>query len=249
MNPNAFRIGHAVLTLALGAAAPATAQGGGDIARGAQLFRACAVCHALEPALHLTGPSHAGVWNRPAGRAEGFSRYSEALRGRRASPGMRRRLTPGSPTRRRWSGVRRRSFRDIDDPAARADLVAFLERVGGPGGAEALVAEGVIPPAYLRGQAPEPIADVPDQARVLAVRHCGDGYRIDTADGGVSVHWEQNIRLKIDATETGPRPGEGVILGAGMQGDRWSVIFASVADLERILSESCEIPASKEGGK
>lgn len=53
------------------------------------------------------------------------------------------------------------------------------------------------------------------------------------------MHWEQNIRLKIDSAETGPPPGVGVIVGAGMQGDRFSVIFASLADLVAIVSDGC----------
>lgn len=185
---------------------------------------------------------------RLAGRAEGFTRYSDKLRDA-DFPWDAATLDAWLADPQAMIEGTRMAFRGIDDAAARADLVAFLERAGGPGGAEALVADGVIPAAYLRGQAPDTIADVPDDARVLAVRHCGDGYRIETADGGVSVHWEQNIRLKIDATETGPRPGEGVILGAGMQGARWSVIFRSVADLERILPERCGDPGSAEDEK
>ena len=106
-------------------------------------------------------------------------------------------------------------------------------------GAERLVEQGVIPEAYLRAQAPAPLGDAPAGARVTAMRHCGDGYTIATAAGGESVYWEQNIRLKIDSTETGPPPGVGVIVGAGMQGDRFSVIFASLADLVALVSEDC----------
>lgn len=30
--------------------------GAGDTARGAQVFRACAACHSLDPGAHMTGP-------------------------------------------------------------------------------------------------------------------------------------------------------------------------------------------------
>lgn len=211
----------------------------GDIERGAQIYRSCVACHALEPGLHLTGPSLGGIWNRPAGEAEGFTRYSDALRG------------AGFP----WDAVAldawlenpqamiegtSMTFPGIADAGQRADLVAFLEQAGRAGGADGLAARGAIPAAYLRGQAPQPIGDAPDHARVTAVKHCGDGYTIETADGASSVQWEKNIRLKIDSTEAGPPPGIGVILGAGMQGDRYSVIFSSVADLQRLVSETCE---------
>ena len=222
-----------------GVLTPLAAFAAGDVERGAQVYRSCVACHALEPGLHLTGPSLGGIWNRPAGEAEGFSRYSDGLHG------------AGFP----WDAVAldawladpqamiegtSMTFPGIADAEARADLIAFLERAGRPGGAEQLVADDTIPKAYLRAQAPEPIGNAPDYAQVTAVKHCGDGYRIETADGASSVQWEKNVRLKIDSTETGPPPGIGVVLGAGMQGDRYSVIFSSVADLQRLVSETCE---------
>lgn len=52
----------------------------GDARRGAQVYRACVACHALEPGLHLSGPSLDGFIGRMAGTAEGFVRYSTGLR-------------------------------------------------------------------------------------------------------------------------------------------------------------------------
>ncbi|PWE29851.1 cytochrome C [Maritimibacter sp. 55A14] len=214
------------------------ARADGNVERGAVLYRACVACHALEPGLHLTGPSLGGIWNRAAGEAAGFTRYSENLRGagfqwnRAALDGwLENPAAMIEGTTMVYAG--------LPDPAARADLIAFLERAGQPGGAEALVAEGVIPAGYLRAQAPQPVHDAPAHARVIAMRHCGDGYEIETADGVSSLHWEKNIRLKIDSTETGPPDGTGVVLPAGMRGDRFSVIFASLADLERIVTTEC----------
>lgn len=221
-----------------GALSPGVALAGGNIERGAQIYRSCVACHALEPGLHLTGPSLGGVWNRPAGQAEGFSRYSDALRGA-GFPWDAVALDAWLTNPRAMIAGTAMTFPGIPDAGQRADLIAFLEQAGRPGGAEQLVASGAIPEAYLRGPAPRPIGDAPDRARVMAIRHCGDGYTIETADGTNSVHWEKNIRLKIDSTETGPPSGIGVILGAGMQGDRYSVIFASVADLRRLVSENC----------
>jgi cytochrome c len=43
---------------------------------GAKIFRTkCQVCHDLEKGKHKVGPSLAGVYNRQAGTAEGFTRY------------------------------------------------------------------------------------------------------------------------------------------------------------------------------
>ena len=97
-------------------------------------------------------------------------------------------------------------FRGIGGPGARADLIAFLERAGAPGGPEQLLNEGVNPEAYLRAQAPEPLADAPPTGPRHRHPPCGDGYVIATADGRESTYWEQNIRLKIDSAETGPPP-------------------------------------------
>jgi cytochrome c len=57
--------------------------------------------------------------------------------------------------------------------------------------------------------------------------------------GAVTPFWEKNVRLKIDSVETGPPPGVPVMLGAGMGGDRVSVIFASPADLLSFVKEQC----------
>lgn len=232
------RVSIAVVML-IQALAASGAQAEGDPARGAQVYRACVACHALEPDLHLTGPSLAGLWMRPAGQVEGFARYTDALRDA-GFPWNAAALDAWLIDPAEMIPGTSMTFQGIADAGARADLIAFLEQVGQPGGAERLIDAGVMPEVYLRGQAPEPVRDAPDHARVVAVRHCGDGYTIETADGTRSIYWEKNVRLKIDSAETGPPPGVGVILGAGMHGDRYSVIFASLADLERLVSETCE---------
>ncbi|MGX1501069.1 cytochrome c [Labrenzia sp. MBR-25] len=211
----------------------------GDARRGAQIHRACVGCHALEPGLHLSGPSLDGFMGRMAGTAEGFERYSTGLRNAGFSwnaaaldgwlkdpAGM----IPGTYM----------TFRGIGDPQARADIVAFLEIAGQPGGGRKVVDEGLIPAGWLRAGAPEPIGDPPPEMRVTAIHHCGDSYFITTGDGRETPYWEKNIRLKIDSVKTGPPAGVAVILGAGMGGDRFSVIFSSLADLDRLVTERCE---------
>jgi cytochrome c len=173
-----------------------------------------------------------------AGTAEGFVRYSTGLKdagfawnaaaldGWLKDPAG---MIPGTYM----------TFRGIDDSQARADLIAFLEIVGQPGGGKRGVGEGIIPAGWLRAGAPEPIGDPQPEIRVMAVRHCGDSYFITTGDGRETAYWEKNIRLKIDSVETGPPAGIVVILGAGMGGDRFSVIFPSVVDLKAKLEEKC----------
>jgi cytochrome c len=233
-----FKRASAILTiLAAFGALPADAKEG-DAKRGAEAYRACVACHALEPGLHLTGPSLAGFWGRAAGTAEGYLRYSPGLKeagfewnaaaldGWLADPAA---MLPGTYM----------VFRGIDNAAARADLIAFLRLAAAPGGGEKAVAEGLLPVAWLRATAPQPIGDAPPQARVAAIRHCGDSYFVTTEDGREKPYWEKNIRLKIDSVETGPPPGKPVILAAGMQGDRASVIFASLRELKTLIKEGC----------
>lgn len=64
------------LTLALAAAAPASAQ---DIENGEKVFKKCAACHQVGPdAAARVGPPLNGVVGRAAGTVEGF-KYSDAL--------------------------------------------------------------------------------------------------------------------------------------------------------------------------
>ncbi|MBO6720119.1 MAG: c-type cytochrome [Rhizobiaceae bacterium] len=211
----------------------------GDARRGAQVYRACVACHALEPGLHLSGPSLDGFMGRMAGAAEGFVRYSSGLKdagfswNAAALDGWLK--NPASMIPDTYM-----TFRGIDDPQARADLVAFLEIAGQSGGGKKVVDEGLIPAGWLRAGAPEPIGEPPPKMRVTAIRHCGDSYFITTGDGRETPYWEKNIRLKIDSVETGPPAGVPVILGAGMGGDRFSVIFRSLADLDQLVTEGCE---------
>lgn len=52
-----------------------------DGSRGAEVYRACAVCHSLEPDDHSrAGPSLHGVFGRPIATAEGYA-FSDALKG------------------------------------------------------------------------------------------------------------------------------------------------------------------------
>lgn len=65
----------ALIAEALVLAGPSQA---GDPGKGAELFRRCAVCHAVEAGRHKVGPSLAGVVGRPVASADGY-RYSQAM--------------------------------------------------------------------------------------------------------------------------------------------------------------------------
>lgn len=216
-------------------AVSSAALGAGDAKRGARLFQQCMACHSVEEGEHMTGPSLAHVWNRKAGTVEGFTRYSEPMKHANikwddstldkwlANP---ERLIPGTSM----------TFPGMKEPRDRQDVVAYLKAV----------AENAAPPAGrgerdmmgMRGGKAN-LREAPPHALVKALRHCGDSYTVETADGKTNKVWEFNLRLKTDSSKRGPLPGNPVILGAGMQGDRASVVFASPKEISGFIKESC----------
>ncbi|MEM7073044.1 MAG: cytochrome c family protein [Pseudomonadota bacterium] len=52
----------------------------GDAARGRKLYRKCKICHALSEDKHRVGPSLYGIIGRKAGSANGYTKYSKAMR-------------------------------------------------------------------------------------------------------------------------------------------------------------------------
>lgn len=73
-----------------------------------------------------------------------------------------------------------------------------------------------------------------------AIRHCGDTYFVTTGDGQVEKIWEFNLRFKTDTSDSGPAPGNPVLIGAGMRGDRAAVIFSSPTELGSFIKQWCE---------
>ena len=75
--------------------------------------------------------------------------------------------------------------------------------------------------------------------QVRSIKHCGDTYTVETADGKVEKIWEFNLRFKSDSSKLGPAPGKPVVVGAGMQGDRASIVFASPKEISGTIKQSC----------
>ncbi len=80
----------------------------------------------------------------------------------------------------------------------------------------------------------------PQAGQVVFIGHCGDSYSVKTADGKTNRVWEFNLRFKTDSGKDGPRPGKPVIVGAGMQGDRASGVFAGPAEISNFIKQACE---------
>jgi len=206
----------------------------GDPARGAQLFRQCMACHSIAPGEHMTGPSLAHVWNRKAASTSDFRRYSAAL--------QRSGLTWNEATLDAWLAAPEKlvpangmTFPGVRDAQARQDLIAYLKAVD----------ERRAPPPAKGGgmmgmarQKPS-LKEAPPAGQVRSIRYCGDTYTVETADGRAEKIWEFNLRFKSDSSKVGPQPGKPVVVGAGMQGDRASVVFASPKEISQFVVASC----------
>ena len=210
----------------------------GSPQRGARVYGACAACHSLEPGLHLTGPSLAGLWGKKAASIAGFPRYSGALKQRdfvwdevtlNAWLADTKAFVPGTSM----------TFRGLADDRVRGDLIAFLKVALAPDGAKLVVAQRLIPAEAARGQAPEALETAGPEARVTALRHCQSSFFVTTADGKERALWEQNLRLKVDSGATGPKGGKPVLIPSGGQGDRWSLVFSEPEEIGRLIEEKC----------
>lgn len=210
------------------------AHGAGDPTRGSRAFAQCAVCHSVAPGEHMTGPSLAKVWNKRAARAEGFSRYSEALK--RADIVWNEttldawlvnpeKLVPGTTM----------TFPGIKEAKDRQDVIAYLNAVSEGKAPEAQGGRGMV---GMRREKLD-LRKAPSGGLVTAITHCGDTYTIGTADGKTQRIWEFNLRFKTDSSKLGPLPGKPVAVGAGMQGDRASVVFASPREISEFIKPLC----------
>jgi cytochrome c len=215
----------------------------GDAARGARVFRACAACHALEPDRNLTGPSLAGIWERHAASVPSFSRYSPALKSADVVWDAKT-LDPWLKDPARFIPENRMTFPGIKDDHARSDLIAFLAEASKPGAAPPATGAqgqgGAMGGMIGMGQQAAPnLKKLEPEDRVKSIAYCRDTYRVTTADGEEHVFWERNLRFKTDSSEVGPEKDAPAIVGAGMMGDRASVIFAAPDEISASVKPGC----------
>jgi cytochrome c len=211
----------------------------GDATRGERLYRACVACHSLEPNRNMTGPSLAEIWNRRSGSLPSFPRYSPAL----TSAG----IIWNNDTLDEWISDPQHfipgntmTFPGMKDARHRADLLAFLKEATQPGHAPRAAQGGNQMAGMMMGGAAVPNLKKLDPAdRVQSIKHCGDTYKVATADGKIRDFWERNLRFKTDVSDDGPRKGAPAIVAAGMMGDRADVIFASPDEISGFISHQC----------
>ena len=201
------------------------AHAAGDPKRGAQVYRQCMACHSVAAGEQMTGPSLAHIWNRKAGSVEGFLRYSDPMK--------RADVVWNEATLDKWLANPEKflpgttmTFPGLKEGQARQDVVAYLKAVSEGKAREA------------RGNKLD-LRKAPPEGQVTAIRHCGDTYTVDTADGKSQKIWEFNLRFKTDTGKLGPAPGKPVVVGAGMQGDRASIVFASPREISESIKQAC----------
>jgi cytochrome c len=213
----------------------ATAAGAADVQEGAKVYRTCAACHSLQPGRHMTGPSLAGLWERKAGTAAGFPRYSGALKSSGVSWNAET-LDAWLADPRAFIPNNRMTFPGIRDAKARADLIAYLQAASGDqaetGGGDGMMG------GMMSGEVPSLKQMTPDQ-QVSSISYCGDTYSVTMASGATEQFWERNLRFKTDSSADGPPKGTPALLGAGMMGDRASVIFADPAEISAFIQSRC----------
>jgi len=208
----------------------------GEVEQGRLLYRrACAVCHSLKSDVNMTGPSLAHLWQRKAGSLASFRRYSPAMKAAQvvwddqtldvwiANPSA---MIPDN----------RMTFPGIKDASARSDLVAFLKQTTAAGQAQS-EAGGM---GGMMGDAAAPnLRKLTPSQRVTTITHCGDTYTVATSDGQKMDYWERNLRFKTDTSDIGPVKGTPAIIGAGMAGDRASVIFSAPDEISAWIKQTC----------
>lgn len=235
----AFGMEHGVTRATVAAAIVLTATASlsaaeGDPTHGQGLFRACAACHSLEPDKNMTGPSLSGLWDRQAGSLKSFSRYSDAIK----SSGIiwnENSLDPWLKNPHEFIPDSEMTFRGISDAKARSDLIAFLKEATQPGYVSTAQSGG----GMMGGSAPN-LKKLDPEDQVRKITYCGDTYRVTTADGKTRKFWERNLRFKTDSSAEGPEKGAPAIAGAGMMGDRASVIFSAPEEWAQFVVRECQ---------
>ena len=98
----------------------------GDAARGEQKFVECAACHSVERGVNNVGPTLAGIFGRPAGGLTDF-RYSAAMR-QSGITWTAQTLDEYIADPQKRIPANRMPYAGLPDAAARADLIAYLQK-------------------------------------------------------------------------------------------------------------------------
>jgi cytochrome c len=102
----------------------------GDAGKGERVFNKCRACHKLEDGANATGPHLYGVVNREIGAIDSFG-YSGALNEQEAEIWTPETLYAFLEDPKGWAPGTSMSFAGLDKPEDKANLIAYLETIGG----------------------------------------------------------------------------------------------------------------------
>ena len=106
---------------------PSVALAGGDAAKGESVFRRCVICHTIKAGdPNRLGPNLHGLFEREAGKAPGFTAYSEGLKDATYNWDDAK-LDQWLANPQEFSKGARMAFR-VTDEGERQDLIAYLHQ-------------------------------------------------------------------------------------------------------------------------
>ena len=108
-------------------AAASAAHADGDAARGEKRFEECVACHSTERGANAVGPTLHGVFDRKAGELADY-RYSPALK-RSGITWTAQTLDAFIADPQQVVPANRMPYAGLPDAGARADLIAYLQKV------------------------------------------------------------------------------------------------------------------------
>ena len=217
---------------------PVRSHAAGNANHGAQVYRQCQACHSLEPDRHLTGPSLGNIWGRKAGTAEGFHRYSKALKNANVTwnaetlDAWLKNPSAFVPNNYMW-------FAGIENPQARQDLIAYLKVASSEQAPEGDTAQGGGMTGQMMSRPALNLKALTLKQQVETIRYCGDAYFVTLGTGETFAFWEFNLRFKTDSSKEGPHKGKPAIVRAGMMGDRAFVVFAGPEEISTFIKKQC----------
>jgi cytochrome c len=124
------RIILSVSVLILALPGVALAQQNGDVAKGAQIFKTCNICHNIGPGAKIkVGPPLDGIVGRPWGSWPGYT-YSKGLQDGKAQGKVwdEANLEKWLENPRKFVPGTKMIFPGLKQPQQRADIIAFLKQ-------------------------------------------------------------------------------------------------------------------------
>jgi cytochrome c len=133
------------------------------------------------------------------------------------------------------------TFPGIKDDQVRADIIAYLKQAAATGQTQRNAPGGQMGgmAGMMGAQSAPNLKKLGPEDRVQSITYCQDTYTVTTADGKTQDFWERNLRFKTDSSADGPEKGAPAIVGAGMVGDRASVIFAGPDEIGNLIKPEC----------